>query len=134
MIFVDTSGWFAMAVPTDQDHAAVAQCFQQATQKLLTTDYVVDETLTLLRARGYSHRALVLGEAFFNGTVAELHYVSEAEVQLAWELFRDYKDKDWSFTDCTSKIVIDSFGLTEAISLDHHFRQFGNLRVIPDPN
>jgi len=61
MMFVDTSAWFAMAVPSDQDHAAVALLFQQNTEPLLTTDYVVDETLTLLRARGYTQRALALG-------------------------------------------------------------------------
>ena len=131
MIFVDTGAWFAMAVPSDQDHAIIAQCFSQSTESLLTTDYVIDETLTLLRARGYDQRALALGAEFFNGSIAEIHYLSEADVRAAWEIFRQYGDKKWSFTDCSSKIVIEQQQITRAISLDHHFRQFGNLYVMP---
>ena len=46
-------------------------------------------------------------------------------------MFRDYADKDWSFTDCTSKVVIDSLGITTAFSFDQHFRQFGTVTVVP---
>jgi predicted nucleic acid-binding protein len=37
----------------------------------------------------------------------------------------------WSFTDCTSKIVIDDLGIRKAAALDEHFRQFGNVTVVP---
>ncbi|MCI0525394.1 MAG: type II toxin-antitoxin system VapC family toxin [Acidobacteria bacterium] len=131
MIFVDTGAWFAMAVPSDQDHDAVAQCFAQTSEPLFTTDYIVDETLTLLRARGYGHRARALGETFFNGSIATLHYLGEAEIIAAWEVFRRYDDKEWSFTDCASKMVMERFRITQAISLDHHFRQFGAIHVMP---
>ncbi|HWQ36302.1 MAG TPA: DNA-binding protein [Blastocatellia bacterium] len=130
MIFVDTGAWFAMAVPSDQDHNMVAECFRQCTRPLLTTDYVVDETLTLLRARGYEQRALALGAEFFNGSIVTIHYLSEAEIRAAWAIFLNYTDKKWSFTDCTSKVVIDQLQITQAVSLDHHFRQFGNLAVM----
>ncbi|MBI1761308.1 MAG: type II toxin-antitoxin system VapC family toxin [Acidobacteria bacterium] len=131
MIFVDTGAWFAMSVPSDQDHAAIAQCFSQTAEPLFTTDYVVDETLTLLRARGYGQRALALGAEFFSGSIAELHYLDEDEIRAAWEVFRRYADKQWSFTDCASKVVMERLRITQAISLDHHFRQFGNLYVLP---
>ena len=131
MIFVNTGAWFAMAVPSDQDHAAIAHCFSQSKEPLLTTDYVVDETLTLLRARGYDQRALVLGAEFFSGSLAELYYLSEADIQEAWEVFRKYDDKKWSFTDCASKVVMEQLQITQAISLDHHFHQFGNIYVMP---
>ena len=38
MMLVDTSVWFAMTVPSDQDHAAVAQLFRHNTEPLLTAD------------------------------------------------------------------------------------------------
>ena len=131
MIFVDTSAWFAMTVPSDQDHAAVTHCFSQSAEPLFTTDYVMDETLTLLRARGYDQRALALGAEFFSGSLAELYYLSETDVQAAWEVFRRYDDKKWSFTDCASKVVMEQLQITRAISLDHHFHQFGNIYVMP---
>jgi uncharacterized protein len=131
MIFVDTSVWFAMAVPSDQDHAAVAELLRQNTEPLLTTDYVVDETLTLLRARGYTQRALALGTEFFSGSIATLYYLTEADVQAAWGIFQKYQDKEWSFTDCASKVVIEQMKIMRAASLDHHFHQFGNIIVQP---
>jgi predicted nucleic acid-binding protein len=46
VIFVDTGAWFASIIPTDADHAAAARWLSQNNEPLLTTDYVVDETLT----------------------------------------------------------------------------------------
>lgn len=61
MIFVDTGAWYASLVPTDPDHTRAAQWLAKNDLPLLTTDYVIDETLTLLRARGERKRALALG-------------------------------------------------------------------------
>ena len=71
MIFVDTGAWFASVVPSDIDHASASQWLNQNSEPLLTTDYIVDETLTLLRARGESTRAIRLGEQFFSGALAK---------------------------------------------------------------
>lgn len=52
MIFVDTSAWFAAIVPTDPNYPHAARWLAANSEPLLTTDYVIDETLTLLRACG----------------------------------------------------------------------------------
>ncbi|MDT7605420.1 MAG: uncharacterized protein QOF61_3417 [Acidobacteriota bacterium] len=49
----------------------------------------------------------------------------------AWEIFRDYADKDWSFTDCASKALIERLGIKTAFAFDRHFRQFGSVTVVP---
>lgn len=49
----------------------------------------------------------------------------------AWQVFHDFDDKDWSFTDCTSKVLIEQFGIETAFTFDHHFRQFGTVVVVP---
>ncbi|MEO6391427.1 MAG: DNA-binding protein [Pyrinomonadaceae bacterium] len=54
MIFVDSGAWFASVVPSDPGHAAATHWLEVNNEPLITTDYVVDETLTLLRARGES--------------------------------------------------------------------------------
>jgi uncharacterized protein len=48
MIFVDTVAWYACVVPSDPNHAAAAAWLHANHSPLLTTDYVIDETLTLL--------------------------------------------------------------------------------------
>jgi predicted nucleic acid-binding protein len=131
MIFVDTGAWFAAAVPSDPDHSAASRWLADNTEPLLTTDYVVDETLTLLRVRGERTRALLLGEGFFNARLAEIYTLGEADIALAWEVFKRFDDKDWSFTDCTSKVVIERLGIQQAFAFDQHFRQFGNVQVVP---
>lgn len=42
-----------------------------------------------------------------------------------------FHDKRWSFTDCTSKVVMEEVGCRTAIAFDEHFRQFGTVAVEP---
>src|SRR5215211_6607057 len=123
MIFVDTGAWYASLVPTDPDHASAMTWLAENDSPLLTTDYVVDETLTLLRVRGERKRALLLGERFFSDGLAEIHKITAADLLLAWEAFQQFDDKGWSFTDCTSKVVMEQLGVTMAFAFDHHFKQ-----------
>jgi uncharacterized protein len=131
MIFVDTGAWFASVVPWDANHAAAVAWVSQNHERLVTTDYVVDETLTLLRVRKESARAMALGRQFFDQPLAELYFLQETDLRQAWDIFRTFDDKDWSFTDCTSKVVIKKLGLTTAFAFDQHFRQFGTIQVVP---
>jgi predicted nucleic acid-binding protein len=111
--------------------AAASAWLRENTAPLVTTDYVLDETLTLLRARGEESRALRMGEEFFSGTLATIYYLTETDIRLAWEIFQRFSDKEWSFTDCTSKAIIDKLGLKYAFAFDHHFHQFGTITVVP---
>lgn len=43
MIFVDTSGWYAGLVPSDQDHRAAIEWLSRNSEPLITTDYVLDD-------------------------------------------------------------------------------------------
>ena len=131
MIFVDTGAWYASLVPTDPDHAIAGQWLATNHSPLLTTDYIIDETLTLLRARGERKRALLVGTRFFRHDLAEIHKITSADLTLAWETFEQFDDKGWSFTDCTSKVVMEQLGIKLAFAFDHHFHQFGTVQVVP---
>lgn len=131
MILTDSGAWFASVVPWDANHVAAATWLKQNQEPLLTTDYLIDEALTLLRVRREAARAIALGDELFGGHLARLYFLSEADIRRAWEIFRSFADKDWSFTDCTSKVVIEKLELTEAFSFDQHFRQFGTVNVVP---
>lgn len=131
MIFVDTGAWYASLVPTDPDHDKAQNWLASNHSPLLTTDYVIDETLTLLRVRGERKRALLLGAKFFRDELAEIYKVTSADFTLAWETFEQYDEKAWSFTDCTSKVIMEQLGITVAFAFDHHFKQFGTIQVVP---
>lgn len=130
-IFVDTGAWFARFVPSDPDHQAVREWLERNRQPLLTTDYVLDELLTLLKVRGEFFRALEVGDAFLSQDVCTLEWVTQADVKAAWRTFSTYLDKDWSFTDCVSRVVIERLQIKTALAFDTHFQQFGTLLVVP---
>src|SRR5262245_13040977 len=130
MVFVDTGAWFAWHVPDDLNHSAVRAWFNANRQPLVTTDYCIDETLTLLVARGRPAVALDAGRNFFHQRIAQIHFLTQNQVERAWILFQQRAAAGWSFTDCTSKIAIDDLGIRTAAALDEHFQQFG-IAVVP---
>lgn len=131
MIFVDTGAWFALSVPSDINHHAAVAFFGENDEAMCTSNYVIDETLTLIRRRGEPHRALTLGTRFFAGEIARIFRLTEPDEIKAWEVFKRFADKEWSFTDCTSRVLMERMGVTQAFAFDDHFRQFGTVTVYP---
>ena len=130
MVFVDTSAWFAYFLPTDPNHERVRNAFLTGDGRFVTSDYCVDETLTLLVKRGELRRAMEAGQALFEASIARIHFVLPDQINRSWILFQRHAAAGWSFTDCTSKVVIDELRIATAVALDDHFQQFG-IRVVP---
>lgn len=130
-IFVDTGAWFARFVPSDRDHPAARDWFERNTYPLITSDYIIDELLTVLKARKEYQRALEVGPSLFNGNVCDLVWITQADVNNAWRVFSTYRDKEWSFTDCVSHVMMERLGITTAVAFDEHFREFGTVTVVP---
>ncbi len=130
MIFVDTGAWFARFVADDPEHARLREWFATNRQPLITTDYCVDETLTLLAVRRRPQLAKQAGVVFFDESLAKLHFLTRKQIEQSWILFQKQMSSGWSFTDCTSKIVIDDLQLKSAVALDRHFDQFG-IQIVP---
>lgn len=131
MIFVDTSAIFALVVTDDPDHAKVEDWYGKNTVPLITTDYCLDEVLTLLVARKRPDFAISTGWKIVNEQICRLHFLTPDQIRRAWVVFQAKHSVGWSFTDCTSKVLIDELGIRTAASLDQHFRQFGNLAIVP---
>jgi uncharacterized protein len=127
-LFVDTAGWVACADAADRAHtrALVARDrWLAAGRALATTDYVVDETLTLLRLR----LGLAAAEAWWRqvdgSSCLRWEYVTPARAEKARSVFFGYCDKHFSFTDCASFVVMRELQLKEALTTDDHFAQAG---------
>lgn len=131
MIFVDTGAWYARYVVDAVDHDAAVSWFSNIPDLLVTTDYVVDELLTLLKVRGYSHISYSVGGSLLSGSVCRLEYVQKADFERGWLIFSSFRDKSWSFTDCVSRAVIERLNIRTACTFDDHFRQFGTITVVP---
>lgn len=132
-LFVDTAGWVACADRSDPSHGKCVACRDaqlRAGAVLLTTDYVIDETLTLLRLR----LGMAAARAWWQ-RVSSSRRVVVADVdhdlrESARQWFFRYDDKEFSFTDCTSFALMEREKLREALTTDRHFRQAG-FQMLP---
>jgi len=131
VIFIDTSAWYAASSNRDVNHPAAAQLLSSLQEPFITSDFVVDETLTLFRARGENRHALEFGAAVIDAEFAEIVSIDSQDFARAWQIFQRYDDKEWSFTDCTSFVVMERLGITRAFAFDVHFRQLGKVMVVP---
>lgn len=97
---------------------------------MATSNFVLDETLTLMRHRLGWHAAQSFGSEARAGLLAQQLRVTVDDEDEAWAIFLRYHDHVFSFTDCTSFALMQRLGLTTAITLDADFRTFG-LHCLP---
>jgi len=50
----------------------------------------------------------------------------------ALHLYRQRPDKEWSLTDCTSILIMQTEGIQEALTHDSHFAQAGFTALLRD--
>ncbi len=130
-LFIDTSAFYALADASDRRHAAVSAFSDAAIQKyyLVTTNYILDELHTLLLAHIGYHIAVTYKkeiDKLIASQILEIVWVDEEIASQSWKIFEKFNiDKEWSFTDCTSYVVMQQKRITEAFTLDHHFSQMG---------
>jgi predicted nucleic acid-binding protein len=136
LLFADTWGWCVSANPREVQHQTVRQIMEttlQAKSHLIATNFILDETYTLVRFRVHHQVSIELHQKIERLIVGKLlkviHITPELE-DAAWRIFERYSDKDFSFTDCTSFAVMQLLGLTQALTNDHHFEQMG-FHILP---
>lgn len=124
-LFVDTGAWYALADRNDPDHLRVRDFMKVQTHRLVTTNFVFDESVTLIRYRLGFTPAKTFGEQLLRANVANVLAVSRQDETRAWEIFTRYRDKSFSFTDCTSFATMQRLKLDSAVAIDDDFRAFG---------
>src|SRR5438874_8497518 len=128
VLFVDTAGWMACADESDPAHrkaVAARDSWLAGGGLLVTSDYVTDETLTLLRLRLGIDAAEAWWRQVEGSSRVRWEYISLARADKARGMFFRYRDKDFSFTDCTSFILMRELKLREALTTNRHFLQAG---------
>lgn len=129
-VFVDTGAWYALVDRRDPDHHAVTEAMREHRGLLLTSNFILDETLTLIRFRLGWQIAHRFGEQLRSGAVARLERISSRDEEAAWTIFAGYSDKSLSFTDCTSFALCGRLKIKLCIAIDSDFRSYG-LHCVP---
>jgi uncharacterized protein len=129
-IFVDTSAWYALVDKNDRDHVSAVNSGRNLNRPLVTSNYVFDETLTLIKIKLGPRIAIDFGQKLWDQDLAILIRVSEKDEDKAWKLFSQYDDKGFSFTDCTSFVLMERMKINTAFAYDEHLTQYGNFLTI----
>jgi predicted nucleic acid-binding protein len=134
MIFIDTSAFLAIENREDSYHESALR-FRDACLKsrqlFITSDYVLDESYTIIRLRAGHEIAVQFGEALRSSRFIHIEHVTPEIIEDAWKIFKTYGDHDFSFTDCTSFVLMEYLKINTAFAFDAHFREYGKFTVSP---
>ena len=96
---------------------------------LVTTEWVLGEAVTLLKARGAVEQALALGDALQAGRLGYLAESTPERRRRAWELFVRYRDRRVGWVDCASFAVMEELELHRFFGFDDDFVRAGFTAV-----
>lgn len=130
-VYVDSGGWLSVLIRTDKYHQVGTKYYEAILQRrtlLVTSDYVLDETITRLRydvGHDAAKQFLELIEKATTMGALEIVFTSEAIWNKAKQLFLLYADVRLSFTDCVSFAIIQQMNIPEVFGYDTHFGLIG---------
>jgi len=124
-LFADTAYYVAITNPSDTAHKAAERFSRRFTGRIVTTEYVLIELANFLaRCRDRFVFLKLLGRLRADSQTTIVP--SDTKLfALGLGLYAERQDKDWSFTDCISFVVMQQQGLTDALTTDWHFEQAG---------
>ena len=131
-IFLDSAYAIALSAVTDQYHQKaemLAKQIETSGNALITTRAVVLEIGNALAKLRYRNAAIELLDSLEEDPNVEIIPLSEELYDRAMEFYRERPDKEWGITDCISFVVMQDYGLTQALTTDEHFKQAG-FRVL----
>ena len=139
LVFIDTWGWLALGHRRDARHQEIKALYKELRSggaHIYTTDYVLDEVITLVFRREAFEEAVRFMEGIFRSAEEgwlTVERITSDRFASAWNLRKRFQDKpNISFTDLTSMVVMERRGIKQALTKDEHFVQVGmGFRKIP---
>lgn len=132
-VFMDSGGFLSLWDAGDEHHAAATRLHQELARKrrrFITSEYVIDETATLLLVR-HSHAAASDFLKTVETTASlQIEWIETDRFWSASALFQRHSDKGWSFTDCVSFNLMRELRIRDAFTTDTHFRQAGFVPLL----
>jgi uncharacterized protein len=132
-MLLDTSGLLALHHKPEPFHDMACSIYGTARVRL-THSYVLAEFVALAHVRGVPRRdALKFSDWLLDAPEIEVVWVDESLHREALALLFARLDKTYSLCDTVSFILLRRFGLTDALTTDHHFEQEGFHRLLVKP-
>lgn len=124
-VFVDTGAWLSLYDKRDQNHQSAkkaATYLKDEKVHLITTDYVFDEAVTIIRLRVGHKEAINFGNSMLKSRIVKIVDIGNDLKKEAWNIFVKYKDVRFSYTDCTSFAVLTQMKIEQVFGYDKHFK------------
>ena len=125
-VFVDTGAFYALCSDTDDAHAQATTVHEQLETdgtSLVTTNYVVLETVSLLQYRHGAALAERFGDSIVSGL--EVVWIDETCHRDAWKFWKLHQRRGLSLVDCASFMVMRQQHIRRAFAFDQHFSEAG---------
>jgi predicted nucleic acid-binding protein len=131
-VFVDTACVVALVNSKDALHEPATERFEDARSqaRLVTTRAVCFEIGNFFKKSEHRRLAAELLQRIEVAPDIDVLPISDDLYQRALRLFGNRPDKQWSLTDCSSFLVMEERGITDALTADHHFSQAGFLALL----
>lgn len=133
-VFLDTSGLLALIRIRDElrDAALAAmERLSEARTPLVTSEWVLTELLSAA-ARPPLRQASIQVANFLRASAhVTVIPATSRDWDIAYRLFQDRSDKEWSLVDCSSILACQSRGIRRVFTHDHHFEQAGFEILLP---
>ena len=127
-VFADATYWIAILRSDDQWHrVALAARERLGAVTLVTTEDVLTEVLTGLSKYGSGLRTEAAGmvrDILGSPEVRVIHQTHDSFMN-GLSRYEQRSDKAYSLQDCVSMNVMETEGITEILTSDHHFEQEG---------
>lgn len=130
-VFVDTGPLRALVVPKDQGRERTLEIIENLGKQrveMLTSDYIMDEVFTglLNDIRAGYRRIKEFNQLVLKQKLLKIEWIDRQRWLRTKRLFlKVARDKSWSFTDCTSYVVIKELKIKQIFTFDEHFKQMG---------
>jgi len=132
-VFVDTSALYALIDKRDSHHdkaKAAASKLLRSGRRLVTTDYVVAESVNLANARAGSILGARILDLLEQSASIRIEWITSARFESTKRFFRRHVDHRYSFTDCASFIVMRELDVTDALTTDRHYVEAGFVSLL----
>lgn len=129
MIFVDSGAWIALLDQRDRFHKLAVEFQRELRQgrygRMVTTDYVLDESVTYLRLHEGGESLREFRRVLSESESIQVVWTPPDRFWETWRRFEERPDKRWSFTDCLSFVTMESLEIPRAFGFDTDFVQAG---------
>ena len=129
---IPVHSWHAIYLHDQYHQQAIAfwDDIRKKRESLFTSNFVLDETFTLLgRRAGYDFAAQRAANIYASKLLTILRPTQEDEIK-AIEFFEKFAEHGVSFTDCISFVLMRREKIKRAFSFDNHF-QWAGFKLCP---